>query len=173
MYVEQVRQVGPWLEKDQKARGIIQLSLSNGIQMSVDECTTAKELWKDLEDLRELDSIEFKADVTRDLVNLRFTPGDDPKVFLEAFSTMMLQAKAVGIPLADKEKSSYFMNALHSSFGTIKAELRMMEDSKRTYMALRSLFNQRMAELDRDRDRDASPALFVKNRRTPTRNSST
>ena len=173
MYVEEVRQVRAWLEKDQKARGIIQLSLSNGIRMSVDDCTTAKELWKNLEDLHELDSMEFKADVTRDLVNLRFTPGDDPKVFLEAFSTMMLKAKAVGIPLTDKDKSSHFMNALHSSFVSIKSEWRMMEESKRSFMALRSLFNQRMAELDRDRDRDASSALYVKNRKTQHNNSST
>ena len=31
LYVEEVRQLRAWLEKDQKARGIINLSLSNGI----------------------------------------------------------------------------------------------------------------------------------------------
>src|ERR1700710_2187598 len=97
VYLEEVRQLRAWLEKDQKARGIIQLSLSNGIRMSVGDCTTAKELWKNLEALHELDSIEYQADVTRDLVNLRFIPGDDPKIFLESFASLMLKAKAVGM----------------------------------------------------------------------------
>ena len=135
--------------------------------MSVGDCSTAKELWKNLEELHDLDSIEYQADVTRDLVNLRFIPGDDPKIFLESFATLMLKAKAVGIVLTDETRSGYFTNALHSSYSHVKSEWRSLETSKRTYMALRSLFNKMMAELERDRERDGIPALFIKGRKTP------
>jgi hypothetical protein len=46
--LEQLRDWKDFKEEDSKARGLIQLNLSEGLRMEVDGCLSAKAVWKKL-----------------------------------------------------------------------------------------------------------------------------
>jgi hypothetical protein len=151
-----------WIDKDMKARGILHGSLSNELRMDTSKCTTAKQLWNEIQLIHELDNEEYQADIERHLLNLRYTPSDDPKVFLSTFSTLILKGQSVGLDIGDKEKCKHFSNALHSSYSSVKRDWRSLPVEKRVFAHLRSLFNRHNADIARDNERDGTVAMFTK-----------
>ena len=154
-----------WKLMDQKARAIILPTLSHGGRLGVVGCKTAKQVWNKLIVVHEIATDQFRADVTRDILTLRFGPSDDPDAFMERFQSLMFRGITAELPMEDADQCKYFNNALSSSFETMKLEWRSLKEGERTFMSLQALFNQHIAARSRDAEIDGISAMYVKARK--------
>lgn len=162
VYQEEFRYYNAWMEKDEKARGVIQRSISAGLRMKLknSNCTTAKQQWDRLAKLHQVDDDDYRADIRSQLETITLSDGDDVDKFVERFESLLCKAETVKLSLSDSEKCSYFLRSLPAKYRNLKSEWRILtsgdESSKKgkDFDALSDLFNVHVAELRREDDKN-------------------
>ncbi|KAJ9120566.1 hypothetical protein QFC24_005251 [Naganishia onofrii] len=127
LYQEEFRYYNSWMEKDEKARGIIQKSISAGLRMKLknSKCLTAKAQWDRLAKLHQVDNDDYRADIRTELESITLGENDDVEKFVERFETLLCKAETVSLTLTESEKCSYFLRALPAKYRSLKSEWRI------------------------------------------------
>ncbi|KAJ9097182.1 hypothetical protein QFC21_004851 [Naganishia friedmannii] len=166
VYQEEFRYYNSWMEKDEKARGIIQKSISAGLRMKLknSKCLTARAQWDRLAKLHQVDNDDYRADIRTELESITLGEGDDVEKFMEKFETF---AETVNLELRESEKCSYFLRSLPPKYRSLKSEWRMNsadindKATTKTFDALSDLFNVHVTELKREHDKVQLPGVTM------------
>lgn len=153
-----------WIKQDNKARALIQLSLSDNLLLQISKFTTSKAMWGALVDLFESKIMANKLYLKRKLMQLKMNEGDSLTNHLSSMQALLDQLAAIGVETNADEAVMTILGSLPPSYDYYTSIVSSLV-SGLSVTSVSALLIQE--ELRRGKSKDAVPveaALFSKDK---------
>ena len=120
-----------WEEMDETAASAIRLNLSDEVlnNINVEDCTTAEEIWKRLEELYMAKNLSNKLYLKKELYSLRMSESTDMLQHLSKFNSLISQLLQFKVTFDDEDKAILLLASLPSSYENLMTTLLYGKDT--------------------------------------------
>lgn len=130
------KELGDWSKKNQLAKAMILLTLSEDIVKLVLACSSAGQVWQRLKEIHAQDSEACRMLVQQEFYNIRMKPGSKVSTYVAEVELIAKKLRDIGVDLKDEELISKIVSGLTMDFKNFMTNWMATPKDERKYANL-------------------------------------
>src|SRR6218665_1259601 len=108
-----------WQRKDEKAQCTISLTVEDNQPVHICNCTSAKDMWKQLQKVHERSNLSSKMYLRKKLYKMRLQDDQNMQEYISAVLRLVEQLRGVGEEVSDQQVATLFLCGLPDEYETL------------------------------------------------------
>jgi hypothetical protein len=173
LFIYKEKKYDEWKHDNQRALGLIRLTVAKNIQSIASMHSTAKEAFTAITKSFERSESEYRAAVTKELTNATMGFSEDPIEYVDRFERILEKAEGLEIKLSINDKATYFFNSLPPKYDNLLSRWDVekgFSDERGltiTFSNLRRLFELEALRKKTVNENETSVAMFTRKNNCP------
>jgi hypothetical protein len=130
---EETRRTDAWKKSDQKALSSIYLMVNDSELTHIEECTTAADAWRKLNEVFEAKGIMRRVLLKRNLLSVRYEDNGSIQEYVNEINKIARQLKDIGAAVSDEDVALTLLIGLPSSFDHLITSLEVQDKTLTTH----------------------------------------
>jgi hypothetical protein len=127
-----------WDRKDEKAQCTILLTVDDNQLIHICNCTTAKEMWTELQKVHERSNLSSKMYLRKKLYRMKLQSHQSMQEFINATLLLVEQLRGVGEEITDQQVATLLLCGLPDEYETLITALEAREEDDLTLEYVKS-----------------------------------
>src|SRR6218665_1208533 len=147
-----------WQRKDEKAQCTISLTVEDNQLVHICNCTSAKDIWKQLQKVHERSNLSSKMYLRKKLYNMRLQDDQNMQEYISAVLRLVEQLRGVGEEESDQQVATLLLCGLPDEYETLITALEARGEDELT---LEYVKNKLVDAYKRKKDSEADPTESI------------